>query len=273
MNHERVRKTLKRFFPPSSSGRKGYDKILMFLWLMYKQVMRCSYRDLESITGIDYSTFIKFRQRLKKKQWFSRVFNKLVHLLVAHMKRIHALLDSSFVETYSKHEEQGSAYSGYKKKIGFKLHQIIDFSTRLPLAQEATDGVRADVKIGENLIRGSPRTWNVAALSADKAYDSEYFLFEIRQKWGQCRVAIPLRNMRQSGDPTYNRYMKRKERSKDRSLYKKRTGIERYFSRKKGVFRLGEERTRHLENFRTNCYLTSIMEILEWLAKHPEVGV
>ncbi len=46
--------------------------------------------------------------------------------------------------------------------------------------------------------------------------------------------------------------------------------IERYFSRKKRVFRLGEERTRHLKNFRANCYLTSIMEILEW-ATTPQI--
>ena len=67
--------------------------------------------------------------------------------------------------------------------------------------------------------------------------------------------------------------MKYKDRSFDRSLYKKRTEIERYYSRKKRVFNLGEERTRHLKNFRANCYLTSIMEILEWLANHPEVAL
>lgn len=43
--------------------RRGYDKVLMFRWLMYRQVMGCSYRDLESMTGIDHSTFIKFRKR------------------------------------------------------------------------------------------------------------------------------------------------------------------------------------------------------------------
>jgi hypothetical protein len=71
----------------------------------------------------------------------------------------------------------------------------------------------------------------------------------------------------QSGENTYNMAMKRKGRSHDRSLYKKRTEIERYFSRKKHVFHLGEEKTRHFKNFRANCYFTSIMEILEWSAK------
>ena len=53
------------------------------------------------------------------------------------------------------------------------------------------------------------------------------------------------------------------------TLYKRRTEIERYFSRLKRVFRLGEEKTRHFENFQANAYLTSCMAILEWLSKQP----
>jgi hypothetical protein len=96
---------------------------------------------------------------------------------------------------------------------------------------------------------------------------------EVKQKWQRASVAIPVRRMRQTGDGSKNIEAKRKDRSYDRSLYKKRTEIERYFSRKKGVFNLGEEKTRHLANFRANCHLTSIMEILEWLTKHPRAAV
>lgn len=75
-------------------------------------------------------------------------------------------------------------------------------------------------------------------------------------------------------DPTIIRNRKGKE--PDWYLKKrfpnKRGEIERYFSRKKRVFNLGEERTRTLKNFRANCYLTSIMEILEWTTK-PELWV
>jgi len=46
--------------------------------------------------------------------------------------------------------------------------------------------------------------------------------------------------------------------------FNKLSEIERYFSRKKRVFNLGEERTRGLKNFEANCHLTSIAEILEW---------
>jgi len=54
------------------------------------------------------------------------------------MEKLHLILDSSFVETYSGHDEEGSEYFGYKKKNGFKLHQIIDISkAKMPITKLA----------------------------------------------------------------------------------------------------------------------------------------
>jgi len=77
LNHKRVRDILRIALTPPQVGRKGYDKATMFRWLLYKQVMRCSYRDLESMTGIDHSTFVKFRQRLVAQNWFVAMFHAL----------------------------------------------------------------------------------------------------------------------------------------------------------------------------------------------------
>ena len=274
LNAKIVRVTLERFLSPGQRGRKGYDKVQMFQWLMYKQLMGCSYRDLESMTGIDYSTFIKFRKRLSITNWFKKVFNALVVDMIAKKKvfgqPITFIIDSSFVESYSKgkSQEKGAEYSGYKKKTGFKLHQGIDFNTRLPLKIRATGGARSDVVWGRELIRGSPRDWPVEAVLADRAYDAEDFVLGIKRKWKDVRVGIPFRMMRQQilTDEGY-KLTKSINRCLDQELINKRTEIERYFSRKKYVFNLGEERTRHLKNFRDNCHMTAIMEILEWLSK------
>lgn len=267
INHPLVRKTIENLLPPPKKrGRKGYDKTLMFLWLMYKKVMRCSYRDLESITGIDYSTFIKFRKRLAEEEWFALVFETFSRKLMAHFKKVLLLVDSSFVETFSKHAEEGSAYSGYKEKEGFKFHALLDFHSRLPLLQEVTNGAVADITIGEVLIRGAPSSLPVTGFSGDKGYDSESFVTSIHNKWRKAKIAIPMRRFLHDGNER-NRKERGAYRTKDPVLYRKRTEIERYFSRKKHVFRLGEERTRHFKNFRANCYLTSIMEILEWSTK------
>ena len=259
---------------PNAKGRKGYDKTWMFKWLMYKQFTNCSYRDLESMTSIDYSTFIKFRKRLSLKSWFKKTFKYLVGLVVSDCKIIELILDSSFVECYSrgkgKTQEQGARYSGFKEKTGFKLHSGIDFKTRLPLLQKTTHGVKADIVMGRNLIRGSPKSWKkkVILVAADKGYDAEDFVLQIKRKFPNAKVAIPPRLMNQKLlTPKYYRMLKETRRCMDKRELNKRTEVERYYSRKKRVFKLGEERTRHLKNFNDNCHMTSIMEILEWLGK------
>jgi hypothetical protein len=272
INHPTVSIVLSHFLKPPTRGRKGYDKVLLFRWLMYKQLMGCSYRDLESMSGIDYSTFIKFRKRLKQRKEFTRIFNLLASVIAMHLTAITAILDSSFVETYSRHDEQGSEYSGYKGKNGFKLHQMIDYETRLPLVQAATPGARPDVTWGERLIRSAPSSWKVAGVLADKAYDSWRFVASVHHRWKQVRVGIPVRRTAHERIYPHDLAVRRNRRGKESDRYlgkrflKKRTEIERYFSRKKRVFNLGEERTRHLENFRANCDLIAIMEILEWLS-------
>lgn len=270
---------LSRFLAPPRKGRQGYNKVDMFRWLIYRQLMGCSYRDLESMTGIDYSTFIKFRKRLLRKMWFPRVFKILTGEITMGLPSLFLLLDSSFVQSYSKRDEQGAEYSGFKHKVGFKLHQVIDFQTRLPLKQLCTGGARSDIVLGRQLIRGSPKRWKVKAVAADKGYDAEDFVSQIRHRWKGAQVAIPLRRTNQKAMGA-----KRRQTPRDYSLkaawrtllpafLNKRTEIERYFSRKKRVFRLGEERTRGLKNFRANSYLTSLMEILEFLSKNSPLRV
>ena len=271
-----VTKTLARFLTPRmhAKGRKGYDKVKMFQWLMYKQLMGCTYRDLESMTRIDYSTFIKFRKRLSITHWFKKVFDILVRQIIAKKKVFGQpttlIIDSSFVESYSKgkSKERGAEYYGYKGKSGFKLHTAIDFDTRLPLKIRATPGARSDIVWGRQLIRGSPKHWNVDAVLADRAYDAEDFVLQIKRRWKGVKVGIPFRVMHQQilTNEAY-KITKSLNRCLDQALLNQRTEIERYFSRKKHVFLLGEEKTRHLKNFRDNCHFTAIMEILEWLSK------
>ena len=50
LNHPWVVETLTKFLKPPERGRKGYDKVLMFRWIIWKQLMRCIYRDLEGMS-------------------------------------------------------------------------------------------------------------------------------------------------------------------------------------------------------------------------------
>lgn len=255
---------------PSRSGRKGYDKVLVICWLMYKQTHGCTYRDLESMSGIDHSTFIKFRQRLMQKSWFPDVFQRLVDWLISRSTNLQLIIDSSFVETYSKKDEAGSEYFGFKEKNGFKLHQVIDFETRLPLVQECTPGARSDVVLGRRLITQIPAEWPVSAVLADKGYDSDDLVVMTKMKWQDAEVAIPMRRTNQEkrtekAEVALSRKKRGSNRSRSKTLYKRRTAIERFFSRMKGVFHLGTEKTRGLRNFETNCLFINIMKIFEYV--------
>jgi len=272
LNSPKVVALLAAFLRPSERGRKGYGTVLLFRWLMYKQVMRCTYRDLESVSGIDHSTFVKFRKRMITAYILPEIFATLRDSLVAQCDVLKLIVDSSFVETYSKHDEEGSEYNGHKKANGFKVHTVIDHDTRLPVLQIATPGARADVTLAHTLIERAPPFRPVTSLAADKGYDSEAFVQEVKRKRDEAKVAIPLRKTNQekvAGHPEgwLNRFMKSLPRNWDQKLRKSRTEIERYFSRKKGVFRLGEEKTRGLKSFEANAYFTSIMEYLEYAAK------
>lgn len=271
LNSPQVVNILAQFLKPPPRGRKGYNKVWLFRWLIYRQLMNCSYRDLESMTGIDYSTFIKFKKRLIERFLFKNIFIVLSHAVASELKNITALIDSTFVETYSKQDEEGSEYFGYKEKNGFKLHQMIDYETRLPLLQFATPGARADIVYGAHLIGAAPPWWKVRELAADKAYDAVNFVKDISRKWKGIGIAIPMRKHKEN-DTWFNIFMKMWERSRNRKIYKKRSGIERFFSRSKGVFHLGEERTRGLKSFEANAYLVSIAQILEYSVK-PEIWV
>ena len=213
-----------------------------------------------------------------EKLWFSRIFKQLTKEIIAQRESLVLIVDSSFVQSFSKgkSKEQGAEYSGYKEKTGFKLHQIIDYETRLPLMQRTTPGARPDVVYGRNLVRGAPKSWSkkVKVFLADQGYDAEDFVLQIKRKWASCDIGIPFRMMPQQilTEEGY-RALKSINRNLNPELLNKRGEIERYFSRKKEVFLLGEEKTRHLKNFRANCHFTAIMEILEWLSKDDHLWV
>ena len=276
VNNKKIVALLNVALPYAGTGRRGYGKELLLRWLIYKQRSGCTYRDLESKSGIDYSTFIKFRRQLQQNQSLERIF-QTVTKVVSKDRKLTLVIDSSFVPQYANTKEVGAEYWGYKRKTGFKTHQIIDFKTRLPLATVTTGGAKADVVLAKQMVDSLPDNWQVTAFLGDKGYDSNELVQQIRGKWLGVKVSIPVRRTchvkrrcpRQETEK--NRQAKRADRCLTRKLYNQRTEIERFFSRKKGVFHLGQERTRGIEGFTFNVLLTDVMAQLEYLAK-PELG-
>ncbi|MCL5411572.1 MAG: hypothetical protein M1150_02435 [Patescibacteria group bacterium] len=62
---------LKRIVRKKKHGRHGHDHCLIFTYFLIKQATNLTYRDLEEITGIDNSTFVKARKKFKERKVLS----------------------------------------------------------------------------------------------------------------------------------------------------------------------------------------------------------
>jgi len=118
-------------------GRPGYDKEVLFGWLLIKKVTNWDYRTIASMAGVSHPTLMRANKLFLEKHVYERILTDLVKK--AYRKGlIHGrfvAMDSSFVHTFSKHGEPGSeGWNGFKEGFGFKLHLLIDCETKFPLA-------------------------------------------------------------------------------------------------------------------------------------------
>lgn len=254
---------LARLVRKKKFGRHGYDYTLVFKYLLIKQACNLTYRDLEEATGIHNSTFVKARRIFATKQVFLKFFRHLVGTLVkrGHLTAEYVAVDGSFVETYSKRKEVGSAYWGKSQAHGFKLHALVDAASELPVAIVITDGKVHDSQLLVPLCKKlSSYKLKPTYVIADKAYDSDDLVSFIVQKLGSL-ASIPVRAEHKQKE--LNLKLKEQGRTADKAVYRKRTSVERVFSYLKGKYHLGQEKTRGIANFLINVFLSAICLVLE----------
>ncbi len=264
---------LERFFTKAGPGRKGYG-VALFQGLLVRQRLGWTYLELEEQTGIDETTFIKAEQRFTRQKLFVKIFRHLVQQLLktGRIPAVTLAADGSFVETYSKHAEAGSAWSGHKEKHGYKLHAVVDTETELPLALLFSSGERHDSQFLIPLVKSlKDLKIHPTYVLADKGYDSEELVWAINRLLGAA-ACIPRRKSRAKGKPSLAaQAIMDQGRITNPELYKKRTAVERFFSYSKGKFHLGTERTRGFMRFVTNCFKVALCWLLEKLVKRWEI--
>ena len=254
---------LKRLVRKKKFGRHGHDYTKVFKHLLIKQACNLTYRDLEEATGIDYSTFIKARKSFQKRGVYLKFFRHLVRRLVGlgYLRAEYVAVDGSFVQTYSKRSEDGSAYWGKVEAHGFKLHALIDAVSEAPLALVITNGKVHDSQVLIPLCEKlSSYKLNPSYVIADKAYDSDDLVAFISKKLSAL-ASIPIRAKNKQAK--LNLETKSSGRTTDKGIYRKRTSVERVFSYLKERFNLGKEKTRGITNFTINVFLSSICLLLE----------
>ena len=258
---------------PFDGGRKGYDKDLLFVWLLIKKILHWDYRTISDMAGVSHSTLVRANHFFLTGKVYAKFFRHLVKVAYKNglIQGKKVSLDSSFVKTFSRKQETGSGgWNGHKEAIGFKLHLLIDASTSFPLALIVGDGVTHDSQLAIPLLkRARPWLKKCGYVLADKGYDDsdivEYIAKNLKAKAG-----IPIRkgwkNKRGKKSGNYfNWKSKATGRTLKKSIYKLRSGIERCFSTLKRTYHLGHEETRGIHAFMKNVWLTLISYMLKKL--------
>lgn len=263
------RKTPKEKFV---GGRKGYDREFLFALLLVKKVTNWSYRTVSEMGEVSHSTLVRANSFFLKHQVYEKLFSHLVGRAYKKglIKGRFVAMDSSFVHTFSKHGELGSeGWNEFKEAYGFKLHLLIDAETKFPIALCITNGLASDNTLAIPLLKKAKHYLKSCGyVLADKGYDDgnivDFIVKELRAKAG-----IPIRKKSILAKGKKYRYgnllnwlLKARGRTFKKSIYSKRTAVERSFSMIKRTYHLGHEETRGILAFAKNVYLSLICYML-----------
>ena len=208
-----------------AGGRKGFDKETLFGGLLIKKVTNWDYRTIASKAGVSHPTLIRANDLFLRKHLYEKVMISLVKQAYKQglIKGKYVAMDSSFVHTFSKKGDLGSeGWNEFKEGFGYKLHLLIDAQTKFPIAICITNGLAADSTLAIPLLKKA-RYWlrKTGYVLADKGYD-----------WGDLVNWIVKNLHAKAGIPI------------KKSIYNKRTAVERVFSVLKRTYHLGHEETR-----------------------------
>lgn len=252
-------------------GRKGYDKELLFAWLLIKKVTNWDYRTIASMAGVSHPTLIRANDLFLQKHLYEKVMVSLVRKACRKglIKGTYIAMDSSFVHTFSRKGELGSeGWNEFKEGYGFKLHLLIDCETKFPIALLVTNGLAADMTLAIPLLKKARHFLRKTGyVLADKGYDWQDLVNWIT-KMLHAKAGIPIKKHKRGKNYTWegsfrNFQQKAKGRTLKKSVYNKRTAVERVFSVLKRSYHLGKEETRGIINFTKNVYLSLICYMLK----------
>ncbi len=236
------------------------------------------------MAGMAHTTLIRANDKFSK----TLVYQKFLIYLVKQAYKNDLIpgqkvaLDSSFVKTYSKKEEFGSGgWNGHKESFEFKLHALVDANTGVLIALIISDGTTHDSQIAIPLLkRARPWLKRCGYVLADKGYDDTRIV-EYIAKSLHAKASIPIKKTNQDNrrrklnNPQLsikggyqNWKLKVQGRCIKKSIYNKRSEVERFFSTLKRAFKLGTKKTRGIKAFIENTYLACICFMLKrlWIA-------
>ena len=254
-------------------GRHGYNKEFLFSLLLMKRITNWSFRTIAEMGGISHSTLVRANTYFLVRKVYEKFFLFLVKKAYRKglIKGKFVAMDSSFVKTFSGREEEGSeGWNGFKEAYGFKLHLLIDCETKFPIASTVTNGLASDNTLAIPLLKKAGY-WlkRCGYVLADKGYDDSEIIDFIVKAF-KAKAGIPIKKHNRGKNYSWfgswrNFWEKAKGRSIKKSIYNRRTAVERVFSVLKRVFHLGYEEVRGILSFAKQVYLTLICYMLKLL--------
>jgi len=253
-----------------AGGRPGYDKEFLFFLLLMKRVSNWSFRTIAEMGGISHSTLVRANTYFLVRRVYEKFFLFLVKKAYGQglIKGKFVAMDSSFVQTFSGRQEKGSeGWNGFKEAYGFKLHLLIDCETKFPIALIVTNGLASDNTLAIPLLKRAKNYLKKCGyVLADKGYDDGEIVDFIVKAFS-AKAGIPIRKHNRGKNyswkgATKNFQLKAKGRTLKKSIYNRRTAVERVFSMLKRVFHLGHEEARGILSFAKQVYLTLICYML-----------
>lgn len=236
-----------------------------------KKVMGWDYRTTSDMAGVAHTTLVRANDKFSRAGVYQKFLTELIKLAYKNglIRGKKVALDSSFVKTYSGHEEDGSlGWNGHKEAIGFKLHALIDAETGVLIALIIGDGVTHDSQVAIPLLKKA-RSWlrKVGYVLADKGYDDtdivEYIAKSLKAKAGITIREMPKDKKGKKKGNYQNWKLKVKGRTVKKSILNARTEVERFFSYLKRGLKLGKDATRGIKRFVDNTYLACIFYMLK----------
>ena len=191
------------------------------------------------------------------------------------VKGKHVAMDASFIKAYSRIDmktrlgysdpEARIGRSGRGYGLGYNLHLSVDADSELPVAFTVTPANIRDIQEASNLLKATRRKLprSIKHLIADRGYSSDPFRAEVRKR--RMEPIIPYRNNQRIGESgllRIDRYFKPHGPVRLKSLYKKRSAIERVFSRLKEQLSLENHKVRGLINITLHVQLCLIAMLL-----------
>jgi transposase len=200
----------------------------------------------------DIGTFSHFLKRIGEPL-FEELFNKTVQQLLNHhfLSRQCIAIDGSIIEANPDDKQAGWGWDHIKEcyVYGYKIHVIVDTKTELPVAFYFTKANVHDSQAFTPLyhqVKSYDTRFHIVSLLADKGYDSS----RIRQTLLIDEVQPIIKVSKTRIKPQYPAWFLKK--------YRKRTSVERFFSRLKTYLDMKRLNLKGIAQLKLASYLISI---------------